>query len=375
MKYLQEYRNGDCIRTVAAELEKTSSRPWTLMEICGGQTHAIAKYGLQQLLPPGIQLVHGPGCPVCVTPQEIIDGAITIAAMPDVIFCSYGDMLRVPGSVSDLLQVKAGGGDIRIIYSPLQALHLAEQNPNKQVVFLAIGFETTATANALTLSLAKQKSLHNFSALISQFLVAPAIRSICARKDCQIQGFLAAGHVCAITGYEQYHQLAENYHIPIVITGFEPLDIIEGVLRCIRQLEGGHYRVENQYQRAVTQAGNRTAQSLLKTVFKISAQHWRGIGEIPTSGLILKEEYASFDAARRFNLPTSNRADNRGCLSGEILLGLKKPCDCPHFAQKCHPQQPLGAPMVSSEGACAAYYHYRDQVSVNGSALPNSPNR
>ncbi|WP_444913077.1 hydrogenase formation protein HypD [Microbulbifer sp. PAAF003] len=375
MKYLKEYRNGENIKLIAAEIQKVTTRPWTLMEICGGQTHAIAKYNLQQLLPEEIQLVHGPGCPVCVTPQEIIDRAIAIAAIPNVIFCSFGDMLRVPGSDRDLLEVKAAGGDVRIVYSPLQALNVAEQNPTKQVVFFAVGFETTATANALALSLAKQKQIDNFYALISQFLVTPAIQSICAREDCRIQGFLAAGHVCAITGYRQYRSLVKKHQIPIVITGFEPLDILEGVLRCVRQLESGRCEVENQYQRAVTKTGNTVAQGLIKEVFKVATQQWRGIGEIPASGLVLSDDYSRFNAEQTFNLPALSISENRGCISGNIMLGLKKPGDCPHFAKTCQPQQPLGAPMVSTEGACAAYYRYQNQVESNESAVSNSTNR
>ena len=363
MKYLHEYRQRDCIEKVAGEIARTVTRPWTIMEICGGQTHAIVKFGLQQLLPEEVELVHGPGCPVCVTSLEIIDSAIAIASRPDVIFCSFGDMLRVPGSERDLLAVKAEGGDVRVVYSPLHALKLAEQNPDKEVVFFAIGFETTAPANAMAAFLAKKKRLHNFSLLVSHFLVPPAIESICSAPDSRVQAFIAAGHVCAIMGYQQYLPLTRRFRIPIVVTGFEPLDILEGVLMCLRQLEQGSYRVENQYVRAVERSGNLQAREMLEQVFDIAGQTWRGIGRIESSGLHLRPEFAAFDAAQKFGLGQITQVDDTGCISGQIMQGQKKPCDCPHFGRRCRPEQPLGAPMVSSEGACAAYYRY--QVSTD----------
>ncbi|WP_237061465.1 hydrogenase formation protein HypD [Microbulbifer zhoushanensis] len=359
MKYLDEYRQRDSIEKVAAEIARLNTRPWTIMEVCGGQTHAIVKYGLQQFLPAAVELVHGPGCPVCVTPLEAIDRAIAIASRPEVIFCSFGDMLRVPGSDRDLLSVKAAGGDIRIVYSPLQAVTLAEENPDREVVFFAIGFETTAPANAMAVFLAREKGLRNFSLLVSHFLVPPAIESICSAKNCRVQGFLAAGHVCAVMGYEQYPPLARKYQIPIVVTGFEPLDILEGVMLCLRQLEEGSCRVENQYARAVERHGNLPAQEMVRQVFEVVDQNWRGVGTVAASGLRLRQDFALFDAGRRFCTDIIARADTSGCISGEIMQGHKKPGDCPHFGNSCRPEKPLGAPMVSSEGACAAYYGYR----------------
>ncbi len=375
MKFVSEYRQSDSILKVAAQIRKVTTQPWTIMEVCGGQTHAIVKNRLDQLLPPAVELVHGPGCPVCVTPLEQIDRAIAIAALPEVIFCSFGDMLRVPGSESSLLDIKAGGADIRIVYSPLQAVKIAEENPAKQVVFFAVGFETTATANALAVTQAHSQSLQNFSLLVSQFLVAPAIRSICSASDTRVQGFLAAGHVCSITGYESYRPLAEQYRVPIVVTGFEPLDILEGLLMCLRQLEREECRVENQYTRAVDRTGNREAQALLNRVFRVSSQHWRGLGEMPASGLKLHQAFIGLDAAQRFALPDINPVEQNHCISGDIMLGHKKPHDCPHFGQECRPERPLGAPMVSSEGACSAYYRHSQQVkaSEHPMSTPNNP--
>ncbi|WP_323844241.1 hydrogenase formation protein HypD [Microbulbifer magnicolonia] len=363
MKYLHEYRERDSITKIAAKIAGITTRPWTIMEVCGGQTHAIVKFGLQQFLPPEIELVHGPGCPVCVTSLETIDQAIAIAAQPNVIFCSFGDMLRVPGSERDLLAVKAAGGDVRTVYSPLHALKLAEQNPHREVVFFGIGFETTAPANAMAVFLAAKKKLSNFSILVSHFLVPPAIEAICSAPDSRIQGFLAAGHVCAIMGYAQYLPLAEKFRVPIAVTGFEPLDILEGIMMCVRQLELGRCGVENQYVRAVRRRGNREAQAMLDRVFEITEQKWRGVGTIAASGLQLQEAFAQFDAARKFRLTTNTRAGDSGCISGQIMRGQKKPCDCPHFGNRCRPEQPLGAPMVSSEGACAAYYRYDKRYS------------
>ncbi|WP_444901578.1 hydrogenase formation protein HypD [Microbulbifer sp. SSSA007] len=361
MKFLDEYRQSDNIRKIATEIRKVTTKPWTLMEVCGGQTHAIVRHRLDQLLPKELELVHGPGCPVCVTPLEMVDRAIAIASIPEVIFCSFGDMLRVPGSESDLLAVKARGGDVRIVYSPLQAVQIAEQNPSREVVFFAVGFETTAAANAIAASQALHKALDNFSMLVSQFLVTPAIDSICSSPESRVQAFLAAGHVCSITGYERYLPLVQKHHIPIVVTGFEPLDILEGILMCISQLEQGAYGVQNQYLRAVEQAGNRQAQELIRRVFKVSAQQWRGVGWIPQSGLVFNDAFAALDAKSKFDLIRISTAECHQCISGEIMLGQKKPKDCPHFGKGCRPEQPLGAPMVSSEGACSAYYRYSQQ--------------
>ena len=358
MKYLDEYRERDKIEQIAAEIHRATSRDWTLMEVCGGQTHAIAKYGLQQLVPPQVELLHGPGCPVCVTALEIIDQAIAIAARPEVIFCSFGDMLRVPGSHCDLLGVKAAGGDVRTVYSPMNAVALAQANPEREVVFFAIGFETTAPANAMAVFQAHQKGLKNFSLLVSQFLVPPAIDALCADPESRVQGFLAAGHVCAIMGFDAYWPLAQKIHRPIVVTGFEPLDILEGVLMCVRQLEQGRVEVENQYVRAVSSRGNLPAQDMLRRVFHIGTQNWRGVGEIAGSGLQLRKEFSGFDARHKFPSHSVPTVDTSGCISGQIMQGRSKPCDCPHFGITCRPEQPLGAPMVSTEGPCAAYYRY-----------------
>ena len=358
MKYLNEYRDSEAVARLADGIKKITTRQWRLMEVCGGQTHAIVKYGLQQFLPQEIELLHGPGCPVCVTPQAMIDKAIELAARPAVIFCSFGDMLRVPGSSTDLLAIKAAGGDVRTVYSPLDALNLAERYPDREVVFFAIGFETTAPANAMAIFQAAEKGIDNFSVLVSHFLVPPAVEAICASTASQVQGFLAAGHVCTIMGYEQYLPLAETYRVPIVVTGFEPLDILEGILMCVRQLESGNAEVENQYIRAVQRTGNRAALHMLEQVFEITEQDWRGIGLIDQSGLRLKPEFGRFDAEKKFSLHKNTARIDNGCISGQIMQGLKKPHDCPHFGGDCRPEQPLGAPMVSSEGACAAYYRY-----------------
>ncbi|WP_226661496.1 hydrogenase formation protein HypD [Microbulbifer aggregans] len=365
MKYLKEYRQRESIEAISAEIARITTRPWTIMEVCGGQTHAIVKYGLQAFLPKQVELVHGPGCPVCVTSLEILDQAMMIAARADVIFCSFGDMLRVPGSRQTLLAVRAAGGDVRTVYSPLQAVGLAEQHPDKEVVFFAIGFETTAPANAMAAFQAQHKQLQNFSLLVSQFLVPPAIASISASADSRIQAYLAAGHVCAITGYEQYLPLAEQYGVPIVVTGFEPLDILEGVMMCVKQLELGHHVVENQYVRAVVRDGNRKAQEILERVFEISPQTWRGVGQIENSGLRLRTEYMHLNAGQKFGLPSKRPVDSSGCISGDIMRGQKKPAQCPHFGTRCRPQHPLGAPMVSTEGPCAAYYRYSKPVTSN----------
>jgi hydrogenase expression/formation protein HypD len=331
------------------------------MEVCGGQTHAIVKFGIDELLPKQIELIHGPGCPVCVTPLELIDQALEIAARPEVIFTSFGDMLRVPGSTTDLLAVKAKGGDVRIVYSPLDAVKLAAENPSREVVFFGVGFETTAPATAMAVYQAAQKGLRNFSLLISHVLVPPAIEALMSSPNCRVQGFLAAGHVCAVMGYEEYFPLAAKYHVPIVVTGFEPLDILQGVLMTVQQLESGRAEVENQYARAVSRAGNQPAQNLIKTVFKVVPRKWRGIGEIPQSGLGLGAAYAQFDAARKFKVTDHRVEEPAECIAGLILQGLKKPRECSAFGTRCTPEHPFGATMVSGEGACAAYYRYRRQ--------------
>jgi hydrogenase expression/formation protein HypD len=359
VKFLDEYRDGELAQKLAAEIHRATTRPRTIMEVCGGQTHAIVKFGIDELLPEKITLIHGPGCPVCVTPLEVIDQALEIAARPEVIFTSFGDMLRVPGSTTDLLAVKAKGSDVRIVYSPLDAVKLAEENPAREVVFFGVGFETTAPATAMAVFQAAQKGLENFSMLISHVLVPPAIEALMSSPDCRVQAFLAAGHVCAVMGYEEYFPLAKKYRVPIVVTGFEPLDILHGILMAVQQLESGRAEVENQYARAVTRAGNQPAQDLIKKVFKVVPRKWRGIGEIPQSGLGLREAYATFDAARKFRLADHRVEEPAECIAGLILQGLKKPHDCPAFGTRCTPEHPLGATMVSSEGACAAYYRYR----------------
>ena len=359
MKYIDEYRDGEAAQKYARAISRITTRPWTLMEVCGGQTHAIVRFGIDELLPPQITLVHGPGCPVCVTPVEIIDKALDIAARPGVIFTSFGDMLRVPGTKGDLLSVKAKGGDVRIVYSPLDALKLAQSNPDKEVVFFAVGFETTAPANAMAVYRARQLGVCNFSILVSHVLVPPAMRAILASPHRRIQGFLAAGHVCTVMGYTEYEPIARQYRVPVVVTGFEPLDILQGVYMCVRQLEEGRAEVENAYSRVVQRGGNTQAQETMRAVFRIVPRKWRGIGEIAQSGLGLCDEYVQYDAERRFGL-TEYRADEATeCISGLVLQGVKKPNQCPAFGVRCTPEQPLGAPMVSSEGACAAYYRYR----------------
>ncbi|MDE3067415.1 MAG: hydrogenase formation protein HypD [Verrucomicrobiota bacterium] len=361
MKFLDEYRDAALARRLAGEIHRATTRPWTLMEICGGQTHAIVKFGIDELLPEHITLVHGPGCPVCVTPVEIIDQALDIAARRDVIFTSFGDMLRVPGNRTDLLSVKSGGGDVRMVYSPLDAVKLAEQNPRKEVVFFGVGFETTAPATALAVHQAAQKGLKNFSMLISHVLVPPAMEALLSSSDCRIQGFLAAGHVCTVMGYEEYLPIAQKYRVPIVVTGFEPLDLLQGVLMAVRQLESGRAEVENQYRRSVRRSGNRPAQELIRKVFRVVPRQWRGLGEIPQSGLGLNENYLAFDAERKFGVAGHRVAESAECRSGLVLQGRIKPHECPSFGTGCAPEHPLGAPMVSSEGACAAYYRYRRQ--------------
>jgi len=359
MKYLDEYRDGALAQKLAAEIHRVTTRPWTIMEVCGGQTHAIVKFGIDELLPKGITLIHGPGCPVCVTPLEVIDQALEIAARPEVIFTSFGDMLRVPGSTTDLLAAKAKGADVRIVYSPLDAVQVAVENPGREVVFFGVGFETTAPATAMAVFQAQQKGLKNFSMLISHVLVPPAIAALMSSPQCRVQAFLAAGHVCAVMGYEEYFPLAQKYHVPIVVTGFEPLDILQGIWMTVQQLEAGRAEVENQYSRAVRREGNQPAQALIKQVFRVVPRKWRGIGEIPQSGLGLSEAYAAFAAEQRFGLAEHHVDEPAECIAGLILQGLKKPHECAAFGARCTPEHPLGATMVSSEGACAAYYRYR----------------
>ncbi len=362
MKYLDEYRDGKAARRYAQEIHRITTRPWNIMEICGGQTHAIVKFGLDELLPKQITLIHGPGCPVCVTPLEVIDKALEIAARPNVIFCSFGDMLRVPGSTTDLLTVKSRGGDVRIVYSPLDAVKLAARHPGKEVVFFAVGFETTAPATAMAVFQASDQGLKNFSSLVSHVLVPPAMEALLSSPDCRVQGFLAAGHVCTVMGFEEYPPLAAKYRVPIVVTGFEPLDILQGVLMCVRQLESGCAEVENQYARAVRREGNRPAQDFIRRVFKVVHRKWRGVGEIPRSGLGLSDAYAAYDAELKFGLADREVPEPAECRAGLVLRGQIKPHECPAFGKLCTPERPLGAPMVSSEGACAAYYRYRNVV-------------
>jgi len=358
MRFIDEYRDREAAQKYATLIRKTATRPWTLMEICGGQTHTIVKYGLESLLPKEITLVHGPGCPVCVTPLELIDKAIAIASRPNVIFTSFGDMLRVPGSSKDLLSVKAEHGNVRIVYSPLDAVKLAQQYPDRQVVFFAVGFETTAPANAMAVWQANQLQLKNFSILSSHVLVPPAMETILSSPSSRVQAFLAAGHVCTVMGYEEYIPLARRYKVPIVITGFEPVDILQGIFMTVKQLEEGRAEVENQYTRSVRREGNVPAQKLIGEVFETIDRKWRGIGEIPMSGYRLAPAFEAFDAERIFDVRHIEAQESPLCIAGTVLQGLKKPRECPAFGTLCTPEHPLGAPMVSSEGACAAYYHY-----------------
>jgi len=358
MRYLDEYRNEQLAQNVLKEICRVQTKPWVLMEVCGGQTHTIVKYGLDHLLPSEIELVHGTGCPVCVTSLEMIDKAHAIAARPDVIFCSFGDMLRVPGSQIDLMILKSRGADVRIVYSPLDCLNIAKANPEKEVVFFAIGFETTAPANAMAVWRAKQEGIKNFSILVSHVLVPPAVASILESPLNRVQGFLGPGHVCAVMGYEEYEPISARFKVPIVITGFEPLDLLEGVLMVVRQLEAGKAEVENQYGRVVTREGNRRAQRLVNQVFEVGDQKWRGVGSIPKSGYKLRSEFREYDAERLFQIEQIDTQESTVCISGLVLQGVKKPHDCPAFGKECNPEHPLGATMVSAEGACAAYYLY-----------------
>ena len=360
MRFVDEYRDPEAVARLASALRSLTTRPWTIMEVCGGQTHAIARFGLEELLPPQITLLHGPGCPVCVTPAEILDHAVALARRPEVVLCSYGDMLRVPGRTIDLRTAKAEGGDVRVVYSALDALALARSLPDREVVFLAVGFETTAPGHALAVHQARREGVRNFSLLVSHVLVPPAVEAILADDDRRVDGFLAAGHVCTIMGAAEYEPVARRYHVPIVITGFEPIDILEGIYACTKQLEAGQAEVENAYPRAVTHAGNAHAQAMMREVFEIRGRRWRGIGDIPHSGLGLAPAYAAFDAERKFELASDDTPEpDRDCRSGLVLVGKIKPPECPEFGTRCTPDHPLGATMVSSEGACAAYYKYR----------------
>ncbi|MHA7817612.1 MAG: hydrogenase formation protein HypD [Pseudohaliea sp.] len=360
MKYVDEYRDAGLAQDLAARLAATITRPWTIMEICGGQTHAIARFGLDQLLPPDLTLVHGPGCPVCVTPVALIDAAIDIANRPETTLCAYGDMLRVPGSETDLLRLRAAGRDVRIVYSPMDALAIAEREPERRVVHFAVGFETTAPAHAMAAWQARQRGIGNFSLLVAQVLVPPAMAAILAAPGKRVDGFLAAGHVCAVTGWSDYRRLAARYQVPVVVTGFEPVDILHGLALCLAQLEAGSAQVENPYGRAVREHGQPAARALVEEVFEVVPRHWRGLGALPASGLALREAYADQDALRVFGLtPGETAAENGDCIAGEVLRGVSTPRECPAFGARCTPEHPLGAPMVSSEGACAAYYRYR----------------
>lgn len=365
MKYVDEYRDAQAVAHYRQAIAREITQPWTLMEICGGQTHSIVKYGLDTLLPKDLTLIHGPGCPVCVTPMELIDQALWLARQPEIIFCSFGDMLRVPGSEMDLLTVKAQGGDVRIVYSPLDCLAIARENPNREVVFFGVGFETTAPATAMTLHQARAQGISNFSLLCAHVLVPPAMEALLGNPNSLVQGFLAAGHVCTVTGERAYQHIAEKYQVPIVITGFEPVDIMQGIFACVRQLESGQFTCDNQYRRSVQPQGNAHAQKIIDQVFEPVDRHWRGLGLIPASGLGLRPAFAPWDAAVKFANLLQTMAPTMGetvCISGEILQGQRKPSDCPAFGTICTPEQPLGAPMVSSEGACAAYYRYRQQL-------------
>ena len=358
MKYLDEYRDGDIAAKLVERIRRVQTKPWVIMEVCGGQTHSIVKNGIDHLLPKGVELVHGPGCPVCVTPLEMIDKAHAIARRPDVIFCSFGDMLRVPGSDGDLFSIKSQGGDVRVVYSPIDCLKIAKANPDKQVVFFAIGFETTAPANAMLAWQARQSGMKNLSLLVSHVLVPPAIEAVLSSPQNRVQAFLGPGHVCAVVGYREYEPLAERFHVPIVVTGFEPLDILEGVLMVVEQLESGRAEVENQYSRVLARGGNTPAQDLIARVFEVSDRKWRGVGMIPQSGFQLRPEFREYDAELRFSVQAIDTMEPEVCIAGQILQGIKKPHDCPAFGTECTPQHPLGATMVSAEGACAAYYAY-----------------
>ena len=358
MNILDKYRSQELVEKVLAQIRNTITRPWAIMEICGGQTHAFMHYGLTDLLPNEIELIHGPGCPVCVTSLELVDKAIAIASNPNVIFTSYGDMLRVPGSNQDLFSVRASGGDVRVVYSPIEALRIAKENPDRQVVFFGIGFETTAPSNAISVIKAKAEKIKNYSMLVSHVCVPPAMRAILSSPSNRVQGFLAAGHVCAVMGYKEYEPIALQYQTPMAVTGFEPLDLVLGIFETVKMLESGTFEVHNAYPRAVTREGNKAAQNIISKTLESCDRNWRGIGEIPMSGWKLKKEYSDFDAELRFDVAAIKTKESEICISGLILQGLKKPFDCPAFGKLCTPQNPLGATMVSSEGACSAYYRY-----------------
>jgi hydrogenase expression/formation protein HypD len=362
MKYMSEYRNPELAKKYLEEIKRTVSRPWSIMEVCGGQTHSLVKNGIIEMLPDKVTMIHGPGCPVCVTPLNLIDKAVYLALEKGVILCSFGDMLRVPGSKKSLLEAKAQGGDVRILYSPLEAVKIAEDNPDKEVVFFAVGFETTAPANALSVVHAHRRNVKNYSILASHVLVPPAIKAVIDDEESKIDGFLAAGHVCTIMGNAEYYPIATDYKVPIVVTGFEPLDVLQGILMVIRQLEQSKSEVENQYARIVREEGNTAAQQVINEVFEIRNQMWRGIGEIPDSGYAVREKYAEFDATLKYNVTIEEAPENPLCISGQIMKGIKKPFECTQFGKTCKPTNPLGAPMVSTEGACAAYYHFSGLV-------------
>ena len=359
MKYVDEYRDPQIALAIAEQISHRVTRPWVLMEVCGGQTHTLMRYGIDELLPKEIELVHGPGCPVCVTPLEMVDRAIRIASLPDVIFTSYGDMLRVPGSQSDLFQASANGADVRIVYSPMEAIKIARANPGRRIVFFGVGFETTAPANAMAVWQAKREGLRNFSMIVAHVLVPPAMRLILQSPTNRVQGFIGPGHVCTVMGFQEYEELTKEFRVPIVVGGFEPLDLLEAIAMLVAQLEEGRAEIENQYSRSVNYEGNLTAQRILREVFEVSDRKWRGIGSIEDSGYRLRDEYAAYDAERVFGLEDLNAEEPKECISALVLQGLKKPVDCPAFGTRCTPMRPLGAPMVSTEGACAAYYQYR----------------
>ena len=358
MKYIAEFRSPEIVETLLREIRKTARGNWHIMEVCGGQTHSLVKNGLLNLLPQNIQMIHGPGCPVCVTPVNLIDKAVNLAMEHQVILCSFGDMIRVPGSGMSLLEAKSKGADVRILYSPLEAVKIARENPGREVVFFAVGFETTAPANALSVVHAHREGLTNYSILTSHVLVPPAMEAIMSDPDCRVDAFLAAGHVCAIMGIAEYYPLVEKYRVPIVVTGFEPVDLLEGILMTVRQLEQGESRLENQYTRVVEHDGNKAAIATIGKLFEVTDREWRGIGNIPRSGYAVKERYSAYDANRKFRISAPEVHEDGSCLSGEVMKGKIKPSQCPNFGVACTPVRPLGAPMVSSEGACAAYYHF-----------------
>lgn len=367
MKYLSEYRDPELVEQYLREIRETVTRPWSIMEVCGGQTHSLVKNGLLSLLPDEIRMIHGPGCPVCVTPLSLIDKAVHLALEEGVILCSFGDMLRVPGSDKSLLEAKAAGADVRILYSPLEAVNIAQENPDKEVVFFAVGFETTAPANALSVLHAHRAGLENYSILASHVLVPPAIEAVVNDDEAEIHGFLAAGHVCTIMGIHEYSPIAEKYKVPLVVTGFEPVDLLQGILMTVKQLEEGRHELENPYSRVVKPDGNPEAMKVIQEVFEVADRAWRGIGIIPQSGYEVRSEYAAYDANRKFGVDLAPVQECQSCIAGQVLKGIKKPFECPEFGKGCTPEKPLGAPMVSSEGACAAYYHFSNTHELSSS--------